>query len=113
MLRDLREDLEAIRRTATKALERLVRLGAGFGPASDVPRVPEEPTGSLEERIRDALPEDVLPKLTIVRQVDGVVTITAEWLGKGSFEAVTQAVKSMGGVWIPAGKASRWEIPIP
>ena len=112
MLQGLREELELIRSTSTRALETLAKLGAGFGPPAGVTRVPEEPTGSIMDRIRDVLPEDVLPKLTLVRQVDGFVTITATWLGKGAFEAVTQAVKSMGGTWISAGKESRWEVPI-
>ncbi|MBA7576105.1 hypothetical protein ES708_17942 [subsurface metagenome] len=112
-LSELREELELIRRTASSALERLVRLGAGFGPASDVPRVTEETIMGIRGRIRDGLPQDVLPKLTFLRQVDGVVTITATWLGKGSFDKVTQAVEKMGGRWISAGKASRWEIPVP
>lgn len=68
---------------------------------------------SIMDRIRGVLPEELLPKLTFVAQVDGLVTITATWLGKGSFDEVSRVVTSMGGKWISAGKASRWEIPVP
>lgn len=112
-LEELREDLYMIRRAATRALERLAALGAGFAPAADVPPVPSESSSSVMDQIRAGLPEDLVSKLTVVYQVDGVVTVTAPWLATDSFDAVTQAVKAMGGRWIKAGKASRWEIPVP
>lgn len=109
----IREDLETIRRTATAALEMLATLGAGFAPAADVPRGTPETRVDSARQVRELLPYDLLPKLTVVAQVDGLVTITAPWLTAPSFDQVTQAVKKMGGRWIKAGKASRWEVPIP
>ena len=109
-LEELRKDLEAIRTAATLGLNRLARLGAGFGPAP-APRVPGPATStSLEARVRDVLPWDLLEKLTVVDQGDGLITIKAEWLGKEDWGRLDRKVKSMGGAWIRDGKNSRWEL---
>ena len=107
ILEELRDELEAIRRMATLALEKLAKLGAGFKPARDVGRPQPRDTWAVVQRVRDALPEDLLPKLTVVDQGDGVVTITSEWLGSPDWNRLNNKVKQMGGRWIRAGKDSR------
>lgn len=110
LLQEIRDELVSIQRTATIALEKLARLGAGFAPAPTVPRVPVEGTPSAVSRVRDALPGDLHAEFTIVDQGSGLVTITSKWLGSADWGRVDRAVKGMGGRWIPAGKSSRWEV---
>lgn len=113
VLADLRAELEAIRRTCDIALETLAKLGAGFGPASEVaPRAPG-PMPSSVRQVRDVLPAGLLGKFTIVDQGDGLVTIKTEWLERDVWARVDRKVKSMGGRWIPDGKNSRWEVHVP
>lgn len=110
LLQEIRDELVTIQRTATIALERLARLGAGFAPAQPVTRVPASEAKTPVERVRDLLPVDLLPNFTIVKQSSGLVTVTSKWLGTKDWNRVDRAVKKMGGRWISAGKASRWEV---
>ena len=113
VLRELRELLLAMKATAERSLEKLATLGAGFGPAPSTPSTPQGPRSARYWSVMNLLPADLLPKLTVVDQGDGVYTVTAEWLGKEDWRRVDGAVKSIGGTWIRDGKASRWEIPTP
>lgn len=113
LLQEIRDELVTIQRTATIALEKLARLGAGFVPASEVPPVPVTTPPGAVRLVRDVLPPDLLPKLTTVLQSGGAVTITAEWFPRPDWTRVDDVVKSMGGVWIRDGKMSRWEVPVP
>jgi len=113
VLAELRELLLAMKATAERSLEKLAKLGVGYGPASSTPSTSRTPQAARYWAIRDLLPEDLLSKLTVVDQGDGVYTVTAEWLGKADWARVDGKVKSVGGTWIRDGKASRWEIPTP
>ena len=113
LLAELRSELETIRRTAEIALEKLARLGAGFGPPPEVGPSTQDTWDERVRRVRDVLPGDLLPKLTIVEQYGEVLSIAAEWLGRPDWGRVDSAVKSMGGKWIRAGKESRWEVQVP
>jgi len=110
LLAELRDELMTIRRTAEIALEKLARLGAGFKPAEEDTRVPYSRDPTVEARVRDSLPGDLLPKLTVLAQGDGRVTITSTWLSRSNWGRVDKKVKAMGGVWIKDGKNSRWEV---
>ena len=106
----IRTELEIIRRAVDRSLEELAKLGAGFGPAPSTKSFDPTTTASLEARVRDVLPGDLLEKLTVVDQGDGLVTIKAEWLGKEAWGRLDAKVKQMGGAWIRDGKNSRWEL---
>lgn len=110
LLQEIRDELETIRRTATIALEKMAQLGAGFAPVQPVTRVPAAGAQSPVARVRDGLPQDLLPKLKVLDQGSGLVSISTEWLERPDWVRLDKKIKSMGGAWHPAGKSSRWEI---
>jgi hypothetical protein len=61
--------------------------------------------------VKKHLPEDLLPKVTILLQDSGYVTISPKELSRYDWRRFNQKVKQMGGLWIPNGIQAHWSIP--
>jgi len=57
------------------------------------------------------LPEDLLPKITILLQDSGYVTISPIELTRYDWRRFNEKVKQMGGLWIFDGARAHWSIP--
>ena len=57
------------------------------------------------------LPEDLLPKVTILLQDTGYVTISPIELTGYDWRRFNEKVKQMGGLWILGGARAHWSIP--
>jgi hypothetical protein len=57
------------------------------------------------------LPEDLLPKVTILLQDSGYVTISPIKLTKYEWHQFNEKVKQMGGLWNFDGARAHWSIP--
>jgi hypothetical protein len=57
------------------------------------------------------LPEDLLPKVTILLQDSGYVTISPVVLNRYEWRRFNEKVKQMGGLWLFDGGRAHWSIP--
>jgi hypothetical protein len=57
------------------------------------------------------LPEDLLPKVTILLQDTGYVTISPIELTRYEWRQFNEKVKQMGGLWLWDGARAHWSIP--
>jgi hypothetical protein len=57
------------------------------------------------------LPEDLLPKVTILLQDSGYVTISPIILNRYEWRRFNEKVKQMGGLWLFDGGRAHWSIP--
>jgi len=57
------------------------------------------------------LPRDLLPKVTILLQDSGYVTIKPIKLTKPEWRRFNEKVKQMGGLWIFDGARAHWSVP--
>jgi hypothetical protein len=61
--------------------------------------------------LRKYLPGDLLPKVTILLQGSGYVTISPIELTGYEWRRFDEKVKQMGGLWIFDGARAHWSIP--
>jgi hypothetical protein len=61
--------------------------------------------------LRKYLPGDLLPKVTILLQDSGYVTISPIGLTRYEWRRFDEKVKQMGGLWIFDGTRAHWSIP--
>jgi hypothetical protein len=61
--------------------------------------------------VKKHLPEDLLPKVTILLQDSGYVTISPREFSRGDWRRFDEKVKQMGGLWILEGARAHWSIP--
>ena len=61
--------------------------------------------------MKNNLPGYLLPKVTILLQDSGYVTISPNKFTKQDWSIFNERVKQMGGRWIPDGAHSHWSIP--
>jgi hypothetical protein len=61
--------------------------------------------------LRKYLPGDLLPKVTILLQDSGYVTISPIELTRYDWRRFNEKVKRMGGLWIFEGGHAHWSIP--
>ena len=64
-----------------------------------------------ETEVHKHLPEDLLPKVTILLQDTGYVTISPIELTGFDWRRFHEKVKQMGGLWILDGARAHWSIP--
>jgi hypothetical protein len=57
------------------------------------------------------LPEDLLPKVTILLQDSGYITISPIELTRYEWRQFNGKVKQMGGLWLFDGARAHWSIP--
>jgi hypothetical protein len=57
------------------------------------------------------LPENLLPKVTILLQDTGYVTISPIELTRYEWRQFNEKVKQMGGIWMFDGARAHWSIP--
>jgi hypothetical protein len=57
------------------------------------------------------LPEDLLPKVTILLQDSGYVTISPIELTRPEWRRFNEKVKQMGGLWMFDYSRAHWSIP--
>jgi len=57
------------------------------------------------------LPEELLPKVTILLQDSSYVTISPIELTRPEWRRFNEKVKQMGGLWILDGARAHWSIP--
>jgi hypothetical protein len=57
------------------------------------------------------LPEDLLPKVTILLQDSGYVTISPIVLNRDEWRRFNERVKQMGGLWLFDYARAHWSIP--
>ena len=62
--------------------------------------------------IMKQLPRHVLPKLTVLIQESGNVSISPKRLTKTDWLLVNDKVKEMSGSWVPSGGYNHWSIPL-
>lgn len=66
------------------------------------------------KEVSEALPQDILPNLTVAVNKHDPKTIhivPKKFLGKENFYKVSKAVKAMHGEWVRQGKSSYWWVP--
>ena len=61
--------------------------------------------------VQKHLPKDLLPKVTILLQDTGYVTISPIELTGYDWRRFNEKVKQMGGLWIQGGPRAHWSIP--
>jgi hypothetical protein len=61
--------------------------------------------------VQKHLPEDLIPKVTILLQDSGYVTISPIELSRYDWRRFNQKVKQMGGLWIRNDMQAHWSIP--
>ena len=61
--------------------------------------------------VQKHLPEDLIPKVTILLQDSGYVTISPRELTRYEWRRFNEKVKHMGGLWIFDGAHAHWSIP--
>jgi hypothetical protein len=61
--------------------------------------------------MKNHLPEDLLPKVTILLQDSGYVTISPIVLTRYEWRRFNVKVKQMGGLWMFDGGRAHWSIP--
>ncbi len=114
MLVQLQLQLESLMSIAKNCRDTVHRLRGMLPPAASPAAKPlSGGPGLLTERVLEEMPADLRPKLTVVAQGGGVVTVRAWWLEAPNWARVDAAVKALGGKWVREGKLSRWEVPVP
>jgi len=66
---------------------------------------------SNKPEMKKYLPEDLLPKVTILLQDTGYVTISPIELTRHEWRRFDEKVKQMGGIWLWDGARAHWSIP--
>ena len=66
---------------------------------------------NYKTEMKKHLPEDLLPKVTILLQDTGYVTISPIELTRYEWRRFNEKVKQMGGLWIFDGAHTHWSIP--
>jgi hypothetical protein len=78
-------------------------------PAPVIPR-PSGRSQSIED-IKIALPEDLEDMLSFEERDDYIIIKPRQFLGSDNFSKLASAVRSVGGEYISAGKASHFRVP--
>jgi len=77
----------------------------------------DKPKATINISVEDvcqALPQDILPNLTVAINKQDAKTIhivPKKYLGKENFYKVSEAVKNLKGEWVSQGKHSYWWVP--
>ena len=66
---------------------------------------------NYKTEMKNNLPRYLLPKVTILLQDSGYVTISPNKFTKQDWRRFNEKVKQMGGLWIPDGAHAYWSIP--
>jgi len=66
---------------------------------------------NYKTEMKNHLPGYLLPKVTILLQDSGYVTISPNKFTKQDWRRFDSKVKQMGGLWISNGAQSCWSIP--
>ncbi len=110
----LQLQLESLMSIAKNCRDTVHRLRGMMPPAASPGAKPlSRGPGLLTERVLATMPPDLVQKLTAVLTSSGSVAITKPWMAPDDFAAVNEAVEALGGKWIPAGRLSHWEVPVP
>jgi hypothetical protein len=78
-------------------------------PAPTIPR-PGERLQSIKD-IKMALPEDLEDMLSFEERDDYIIIKPRQFLGSDNFSRLASAVRTIGGEYISAGKASHFRVP--
>jgi hypothetical protein len=72
-----------------------------------------KPQKTLPVRDLEAVLADELGELLEVTPTEGKLIIqSTTWLDKADWNKANKLIKTAGGVWIPGGKESHWEVPV-
>jgi len=66
---------------------------------------------SNKTEMKKYLPVDLLPKVTILLQDTGYVTISPIELTRYEWRQFNEKVQQMGGIWLWDGVRAHWSIP--
>jgi len=66
---------------------------------------------NYKAELRKHLPEELLPKVTILLQDTGYVTISPIELTRREWRRFNEKVKQMGGLWTIDHSRAHWSIP--
>jgi len=66
---------------------------------------------SLPAEFLKYLPQDLLPKVTVLLQYSGYVTVKPTRLTRSDWSRLNKIVRQMGGIWISNNRFSHWSIP--
>jgi len=61
--------------------------------------------------VRNHLPQDLLPLVTVLFQGSGYVSISPRDLSRLDWRRLNEKVRQMGGLWISNDRFSHWSIP--
>ena len=61
--------------------------------------------------VQKHLPVDLIPKVTILLQDSGYVTISPKKLNRPEWRRFNEKVKQMGGIWLFDCSRAHWSIP--
>ena len=68
-------------------------------------------TGFECAQVKKYLPPDLQPKVTILLQDSGYVTISPRVLSRPDWRRLNESIKQLGGIWVSNGRFSHWSIP--
>ena len=63
--------------------------------------------------VQKYLPRDLLPKVTVLLQDSGYVTISPRVLTRPDWHRIDEKVRQMGGLWVSNERYNHWSIPFP
>ncbi len=110
----LQLQLESLMSIAKNCRDTVHQLRGMMPPAASPAAKPSPGwRGLLTDRVLAVMPTAARPKLTAVLMPNGSVAVTMPWSPKADWDEVNEAVEAVGGKWVSAGKASRWEVPVP
>jgi hypothetical protein len=61
--------------------------------------------------VQKNLPQDLLPKVTVLLQHSGYVTISPRVLTRADWNRINEKVRLMGGLWVSNERYNHWSIP--
>jgi len=61
--------------------------------------------------VQKHLPQDLLPKVTVLLQDSGYVTISPRVLTRPDWHRIDEKVRQMGGLWVSNERYNHWSIP--
>jgi hypothetical protein len=118
ILNDIEEDLRqvssSLKSLAVSQITQVSRAPSPI-PVSPTPSLPGAP--KLSERVKEIedikmmFPEDLEDLLSFEEKDEYVVIKPRQFLGSDNFSKIASAVRSMGGDYVSAGKASHFRVP--
>ena len=115
---ELRRKLEATIKSLSQIVTELTLIEGSLKlqatkasvPKPSVSKPIQPPVDKLKE-VMDAFPDDLADKLLFEENTQYIMIKTRQFLGAEDFRETLDTILSLGGEYISAGKASRFQVP--